>query len=100
MIEASKKGYVLPIGFKSKWIGYQKQQARNWRNNSNYYNNALSQAYRLYTLSLANSPDLASMNRLRETSGISNESKIRLASAYALIGKQSIAKSILNTLTE
>ena len=99
MIEASKKGYVLPIGFKSKWIGYQKQQARNWRNNSKYYNNALSQAYRLYTLSLANSSDLSSMNRLRETKGISNEAKMRLASAYALIGKKSIAKSILNTLT-
>lgn len=99
MIEAAKKGYALPIGFKSKWIGYQKQQARNWRNNSSYYNNALSQAYRLYTLSLANSADIASMNRLRETKGISNEAKMRLASAYALIGKQSIAKGILNGLT-
>ncbi len=75
------------------------EQARNWRNNSNYYNNALSQAYRLYTLSLANSADIASMNRLRETSGISNEAKMRLASAYALIGKKSIAKGILNQLT-
>ena len=99
MIEAAKKGYVLPIGFKSNWISYQKQQARNWRNNSSYSNNALSQAYRLYTLSLANSPDLASMNRLRETRSISNEAKMRLASAYALIGKKSIAKVILETLT-
>ena len=99
MVEAAKKGYVLPIGFKSKWIEYQKQQARNWRNNSTYGNNALSQAYRLYTLSLANSADVASMNRLRETSGISNEARMRLASAYALIGKKSIAKGILNKLT-
>ncbi|MCG8858914.1 alpha-2-macroglobulin family protein [Tenacibaculum finnmarkense] len=99
MIEASKKGYALPIGFKSKWIRYQKQQARTWRNNSYYGNNSLSQAYRLYTLSLANSADIASMNRLRETSGTSNEAKMRLASAYALIGKKSIAKGILNKLT-
>ncbi|PKH52107.1 hypothetical protein CXF68_16035 [Tenacibaculum sp. Bg11-29] len=99
MIEAAKKGYALPIGFKSKWIGYQKQQARNWRNNSRYYNNALSQAYRLYTLSLANSADVASMNRLRETKGVSNEAKIRLASAYALIGKKAIAKGIIKELT-
>ncbi|MCD8449310.1 hypothetical protein LNI98_06355 [Tenacibaculum dicentrarchi] len=98
MIEASKKGYALPIGFKSKWISYQKQQARNWRNNSYYGNNSLSQAYRLYTLSLANSADIASMNRLRETSGTSNEAKMRLASAYALIGKKSIAKGILSKL--
>lgn len=99
MIEAAKKGYALPIGFRSKWIGYQKQQARNWRKGNSYYNNALSQAYRLYTLSLANSPDLASMNRLRETNGISNEAKMRLAAAYALIGKESVAKSILRSLT-
>ncbi|CAM1354599.1 alpha-2-macroglobulin family protein [Tenacibaculum insulae] len=98
MMEAEKKGYALPIGFKSKWISYQKQQSRNWRNNSTYYNNALSQAYRLYTLSLANSADIASMNRLRETKNISNEAKMRLASAYALIGKKSIAKGILNQL--
>ncbi|CAM1345025.1 alpha-2-macroglobulin family protein [Tenacibaculum amylolyticum] len=99
MIEAAKKGYALPIGFRSKWVNYQKKEARNWRYNTTYYNNALSQAYRLYTLSLANSPDLASMNRLRETGGISNEAKRRLAGAYALIGKSNIAKAILNTLS-
>ena len=38
------------------------------------------------------------MNRLRETKGISNQAKMRLASAYALIGKKSIATSILQTL--
>lgn len=104
MLEAAKKGYALPIGFKSKWINYQKNAARNWRystNNNSYYNynDAFSQAYRLYTLSLANSPDLASMNRLRETSGISNRAKRRLAAAYALIGKKSIAEAILKTLS-
>lgn len=99
MIEAEKKGYALPIGFKSKWIGYQKQEARNWRNNNRYYNNSLSQAYRLYTLCLAGSSDLASMNRLRESMGVSDEAKMRLASAYALIGKKAIAKSILKGIT-
>ncbi|CAL2105397.1 alpha-2-macroglobulin [Tenacibaculum sp. 190524A02b] len=99
MIEAAKKGYALPIGFRSKWVNYQKQQARNWRYSSTAYdNNVVSQAYRLYTLSLANSPDLASMNRLRETTGISDQAKMRLAAAYALIGKKSTATAILQTL--
>ncbi|WP_299837739.1 MG2 domain-containing protein [uncultured Tenacibaculum sp.] len=98
LLEAAKRGYALPIGFKAKWLNYQKNEARRWRNSSKYYNNELTQAYRLYTLSLANSPDLASMNRLRETSGISNLSKRRLAAAYALIGKKSIAQSILSTI--
>ncbi|MDO6599673.1 Ig-like domain-containing alpha-2-macroglobulin family protein [Tenacibaculum sp. 1_MG-2023] len=98
LLEAEKQGYVLPIGFKNSWVSYQKQQARNWRKD-NRYGNELAQAYRLYTLALATTPDLASMNRLRETKNISNEAKMRLAMAYALIGKKSIANSVLNTLT-
>ncbi len=31
MIEAEKKGYVLPVSFKSKWFGYQQREARSWR---------------------------------------------------------------------
>ncbi|MDY0779371.1 MG2 domain-containing protein [Tenacibaculum sp. IB213877] len=99
MLEASKKGYALPIGFTDKWIAYQKQAARNWRAKMHYDDDDLTQAYRLYTLTLANNADLASMNRLRETAGISNESKMRLASAYALIGKRSIAEAILKSLS-
>ncbi|OIQ17668.1 MAG: hypothetical protein BM557_08240 [Flavobacterium sp. MedPE-SWcel] len=94
-IEAEKKGYTLPLNAKSKWLEYQKRTARQWRYNS-YYNNAFAQAYRLYTLALAGSPDLSSMNRLRETQGISNESKLRLAAAYALAGQKSAGIALLN----
>ncbi|WP_442266307.1 alpha-2-macroglobulin family protein [Tenacibaculum sp. ZS6-P6] len=99
LLEAEKRGYALPIGFKAKWLTYQKNEARKWRKSSKYYNNEFAQAYRLYSLSLANSPDLASMNRLRETSGISSSTKRRLAAAYALIGKKSTAESILKSIT-
>ncbi len=92
LIEANKKGYVLPIGFKSNWINYQQQQAKRWRSGGN----DLAQAYRLYTLALADSPDLSSMNRLRETSSLSNDAKLRLAVAYGLIGQKNAANQILN----
>lgn len=91
LIEAEKKGYVLPIQFKNKWIQYQKSQAKNWRINQQ---NDFAQAYRLYTLACAENPDLASMNRLRETAQISNETKLRLAATYALIGQKSIATAL------
>ena len=102
LIEAEKRGFVLPIAFKNKWIQYQKQAAKNWRvNQGNSYNSSLAQAYRLYTLALAESPDLSSMNRLRETRGISNEAKFRLAAAYALAGqKEAAAKIIAQTPME
>ncbi len=94
MIEAEKKGYVLPLTFKSNWIKYQKQAARDWRPSYKSYNSDLAQAYRLYTLALAGSPDLASMNRLREFSELSNNAKWRLAAAYALAGQKEASESI------
>ncbi|MEW7289252.1 alpha-2-macroglobulin family protein [Aquimarina sp. 2304DJ70-9] len=95
LLEANKKGYVLPIGFKSSWINYQQQQAKRWRSGGN----DLAQAYRLYTLALAGSPDMASMNRLRETSNLSNDAKLRLAVTYGLIGQTSAAQKSLNSAT-
>ncbi|OUL64246.1 alpha-2-macroglobulin [Flavobacterium sp. AJR] len=98
MIEAEKKGYVLPINFKSKWLSYQQREAKQWRFEPRYGND-MAQAYRLYTLALAGSSDLSSMNRLRETKGISNESKLRLAAAYVLAGQKSAASSLLLSST-
>lgn len=94
MMEAEQKGYALPLNFKSKWIAYQQKIAKHWRMDTDY-NTDLNQAYRLYTLALAGSADLASMNRLRETKGISNETKLRLASAYALVKQNSASMALL-----
>jgi len=94
LLEAEKKGYVLPIGFKSSWVKYQQNIAKQWRSGQN---SDLAQAYRLYTLALSGNADVASMNRLRESSGVSNEGKFRLAAAYASIGQTNVAKKILNT---
>ena len=95
LIEAEKKGYVLPISFKNKWVSYQQKMAKQWRFEKQYGND-LAQAYRLYTLALAGSADLASMNRLRETVGISNESKLRLAAAYAIIKQNAAGMALLS----
>lgn len=94
MLEAEKKGYALPIGFKQKWLAHQQRTAKQWRYEPQYGND-LAQSYRLYTLALAGSADLASMNRLRETAGISNESKLRLAATYALAKQNAAGMSLL-----
>lgn len=95
ILEAEKKGYVLPINFKSKWISYQQKMAKQWRFVAQYHNDE-AQAYRLYTLAIANAADLASMNRLRETVGISNTSKLRLAAAYAVIKQNGAGLALLS----
>ena len=95
LIEAEKKGYVLPLNFRSKWLSFQQKEAKNWRFQKQYQND-LAQAYRLYTLALAGAADLASMNRLRETTSISNQTKLRLAAAYAIIKQNQAGLSLLN----
>lgn len=97
MLEAKKKGYALPITFLSNWMRYQQNEARQWRNSRSHYNSSLTQAYRLYTLALAGQPELAAMNRLRESGEMSNDAKWRLAAAYALAGKDRVAKDIAST---
>tara|TARA_R110002072_G_scaffold7503_2_gene40297 strand:+ start:11989 stop:17583 length:5595 start_codon:yes stop_codon:yes gene_type:complete len=97
MLEAKAKGYALPITFLSNWLRYQKNEARQWRNGSTRYNSSQTQAYRLYTLALAGQPELAAMNRLRESKNLSNDAKWRLAAAYALAGKQKVAEEISAT---
>ncbi len=94
MLEAKQKGYQLPLTFLSNWLRYQKNKAKQWSNQSTGYNDDVSQAYRLYTLALAQQPALAAMNRLRESNNLSNEAKWRLAAAYALSGKSEVAREI------
>ena len=96
LIEAEKKGYVLPLNFRSKWLSFQQKEAKNWRFQKQY-NNDLAQSYRLYTMALAGTADLASMNRLRETANISNQTKLRLAAAYAVIKQNQAGLSLLNS---
>ena len=103
MLEAEVKGYSLPPGFKESWIGYQRKAARSWQYHSEkypgYYRGyEYAQAYRLYTLALAGSPEMGAMNRLKEK-GRYLETKWRLAAAYALAGQTEVAKSIAKGLS-
>ncbi len=105
MLKAENAGYSLPLGLKDKWLSYQRTAARNWnpsdsyRNGVYYRNYDFTQAYRLYTLALAGSPDLGAMNRLREKANKSAEVSWRLAAAYVLAGQPEAGKQLVNSLT-
>ncbi len=96
-ILAEKKGYVLPSGSKQNWLNYQNNEARQWRFQPQY-NNDFAQAYRLYTLALAGSPNMGAMNRLRETSDISADAKRLLAAAYAVAGQKQTANNLFQSV--
>ena len=105
MLKAENAGYSLPLGLKDKWLRFQQTAARNWnpsgsfRNGVYYRGYDFIQAYRLYTLALAGSPDLGAMNRLREKGEKSPEVSWRLAAAYVLAGQPEAGRQLVNNLT-
>lgn len=102
LVEAQNKGYNVPESVISKWKQFQKKAAQKWNRGdlySSYYSYSMSdlqQAYRLYTLALANQPELGAMNRLKEMSGLSVQARWRLAAAYLLAGKKDAARQLIN----
>ncbi len=97
ILEANKKGYTIPSGFIKKWKKYQRNKAVNWTDDGG--RSQLIQAYRLYTLALANSPEIGAMNRLRGKSNLSADAKWRLAAAYLLAGKPKTANKLVENLS-
>ncbi|MCD8739879.1 MG2 domain-containing protein [Mucilaginibacter roseus] len=99
MLAAQAKGYMLPVGFIEQWKKFQKQRALAWAPDTrSFYGSDLIQAYRLYLLALAHSPELGAMNRLREFQYISVEAKWRLAAAYKLAGQTEVAMNLIKGL--
>ncbi|MEZ4936999.1 MAG: alpha-2-macroglobulin family protein [Crocinitomicaceae bacterium] len=97
LLEAEKLGYKVPSSLISRWERYQKKKAKSWYAVSSYEGryNDITQAYRLYTLALADKADLASMNRLREKRDLSITARWRLAAAYKLAGQYEIAEQLV-----
>ena len=91
LLSAKARGYTIPDALLSGWLAYQGDKANRWRSGE-----TLTQAYRLYTLALSGSPDLASMNRMRESRSLDDRTKWRLALAYLLVGQNSAADALIS----
>ncbi len=96
MLEAEKKGFVLPPAFLGAWKAFQREKAVSWTANASWSNDDLVQAYRLYTLALARAPELGAMNKLLEKKDLALAAKWRLAGAYLLAGKPEAAQQLVN----
>ncbi len=97
LLEAKEKGYTVSSVMLKKWEKYQKRKSLEWTSSYTkyYYNYDLVQAYRLYTLALAKSPELGAMNLLKEQKNLSAQTKWRLAAAYQLAGQSDVAKQLI-----
>lgn len=96
MQAAKARGYRISSSVLSKWIRYQQTEAKQWSPNRTGDNSMLMQAYRLYTLALAGSPQLGAMNRLRENKGLPSNARWRLAAAYGIAGNKNAADKLVS----
>lgn len=103
LLKAKEKGYDVPRVWINKWLKYQRKVARRWTGSkyqSEWHRRALfmSQAYRLYTLALADESEMGAMNRLREKQE-PDMGSWHLIAAYALAGKKDIAREMMKGLS-
>lgn len=100
MLEAQAAGYALPPGFLDQWKKFQRNKAQSWSPSSyTYYGGDLVQAYRLYLLALAKTPELGAMNRLKEFQHLSVPARWRLAAAYKMAGQTEAANALIKGLS-
>lgn len=101
LVEARKQGYFVPANMLDEWADFQTTRARQWNPEAqSQEDDALIQAYRLYTLALMDKPAVDAMNRMRESGQISASAKWRLAIAYAKIGQLEPAKQLVAGLSK
>jgi len=102
LLEAKRAGYAVPDTMLNNWIDYQRSAAR-ISDSHNYYYYESVQAYRLYTLALANSAEMSAMNRLREELNNNDKryevyratSRWLLALAYQQVGLKDVANELM-----
>jgi uncharacterized protein YfaS (alpha-2-macroglobulin family) len=96
---AKEKGYEVNDGALNKWKSYQRREAQSWNPSTanNYYSrqSEFLQAYRLYSLALANAAELGAMNRMKEMKNLSTQARWQLAAAYAVNGKVKAAQELI-----
>jgi len=93
LVEARKAGYLVPSSLIGLWTHHQRKAARSWVTGPRRAE--LIQAYRLYTLALAGSPEMGAMNRLREELDLPVAARWRLAAAYQLAGQPEAAAQLV-----
>lgn len=98
LLEAAAQGYFVHSDLIRGWKRYQKNKAQTWRKRSEYLQDALNQAYRLYALALAGDPELGAMNRLREQPGLSATTQWMLAAAYLKAGQPEASQKLVANL--
>lgn len=97
LLDAESKGYLVPDALKKNVLANLRRVARDWKSVKSNYSQSeeMTQAYRLYVLALAKSPEVGAMNRLKEDKSLTPTSRWMLAAAYALVGRNDVATTLI-----
>lgn len=97
LLEAEKKGYLVPEGMKRNALNDLSRIARNWKPEASYSaeSEEMTQAYRLFVLALGQVAEVGAMNRLKESKTLMSMSRYLLAAGYALIGRPDVSKELV-----
>ena len=97
LISAQQQGYSIPVQMLQNATNYIQKVANSWYSVKPWAQQ--EQAYRLFVLALSGQPDMAAMNRLKESNIERPVAQWLLASAYALSNQSSIAKKMVENLS-
>jgi alpha-2-macroglobulin len=92
LLEAARLGYHVPTAMLDKWKANQRMLSNAWT--AGPAAQQLIQAFRLYGLASARTPDLGAMNRLRETANLDGTAAVTLAAAFHLTGQPDAAADL------
>jgi len=103
LVEAKRAGHPVEQRVLERWAEHTRRSLRDDvptqpTNLERAFRNELD-AYRLFVLSLAQRPESAAMNRLRERTDLSDRSRHLLAGAYALNGRKDVAGTLMGVGT-
>ena len=101
LLEAEKKGYLVPEGMKRNVLNDLSRTARNWKPEASRFaeSEEMTQAYRLFVLALGQVSEVGAMNRLKESKTLAPMSRYLLAAGYALIGRPDVSKELIAKTT-
>lgn len=97
LVSAQQQGYSVPVAMLQNALNYTGQAANRWTGTDPWAQQA--QAYRLFVLALAGHPDMAAMNRMKESRLGHPVSQWLLASAYALCRYEEVAQAMVSNLS-
>ncbi|MEZ4756750.1 MAG: MG2 domain-containing protein [Flavobacteriales bacterium] len=102
LVEARRAGHTVQQRVVDRWVEHTRRSLREDRPTNasvpvNSVRNEL-EAYRLFILALAQRPENAAMNRLRERKDLGDQARHLLAGAYALNGRMDVAGMLMGAM--